>query len=77
MKQLTPFLMYLMKTIIFPFSTPGYWFSSGGAENVNKLQKILELSSDNDFELYVTKMRKGFEDYKKTPYLTLKLMKVR
>ena len=35
----------------FLITTPGHWSSRGGAENIYKLQNILELRSENDIDL--------------------------
>ena len=42
----------------FSFSTPGYWFSRCGAVTIHKLQKLLELRSQNDIKLHVEEVRK-------------------
>ena len=45
------------KNSSFSFSTPSHWFSTGGAETINKLQNLLELRSQTDFELHVEEVR--------------------
>ena len=42
----------------FAISTPGYWFSRGDAELINKLQKLLKLRSQNVIKLQVEGVRK-------------------
>ena len=41
----------------FSFSTPGHWISEDGEQLFNKLNKILELRSENDIELKVKEIR--------------------
>ena len=48
----------------FLISTPGYWSSRGGGETIHKLEKKLELSSQNDFELHVEEVRKRVNQIK-------------
>ena len=43
----------------FSTTTPGYWSSRGGAETNYKIQKLLELRSQNDHELHVQEVRKS------------------
>ena len=47
-----------MKTIVFQFSTPGHWSPEDGEELINKLNKLLELRSENDVELHVKEVEK-------------------
>ena len=42
----------------FPVFTPGHWFTRGGAETSNKLQKLLQLRSQNDLQLHVNEVKK-------------------
>ena len=42
----------------FSISTPGYCSSIGGAETLHKLQKFLELRSQNDIDLHVEEVTK-------------------
>ena len=49
----------------FSFTTPGHWFSRGGAETFHKLQKLLELRSENDIELHVKETEKRGHEIKK------------
>ena len=42
----------------FSISTPGLWSSRGGAETIYKLQKLLELRSQNNNDLHVEEIRK-------------------
>ena len=42
----------------FSISTLSHWSSRGGAETINKLQKLLELRSENDIELHVKELGK-------------------
>ena len=37
----------------FSITIPGLWSTGGGAESIHKLQKLLELRSQNDIELPV------------------------
>ena len=55
----------------FSTTTPDHWYSRGGAGTFNRLQKILELRSQNIFELRVKEARKrgnqiktGYNEYK-------------
>ena len=43
----------------FSITTPADWCCIGGAELINKLQKLLEMRHSNDIELLVQKVRKG------------------
>ena len=43
----------------FSIITPGFWSSRGGAETIHKLQKFLELRSQNDIELHVEEVKKN------------------
>ena len=42
----------------FPNTTPGHWISEDGEELINKLNKVLELRSENDIELHVKQVEK-------------------
>ena len=42
----------------FSITTPGHWNSDHGNEIINKLNKSLELRSQNDIGLYIQKLRK-------------------
>ena len=42
----------------FSMSTQGHWSSRGGAETILKIQKLLELKSQNDFKIHVEEVRK-------------------
>ena len=46
-----------MKTIL-SITRPGHLSSRGGAETINKLQKILELRSQDDIKLHVEEVKK-------------------
>ena len=37
----------------FSFTKPEYWFSRGGEDTINKMQKVLELRHQNDLALHV------------------------
>ena len=39
-------------------STPSHWNSKNGEELVNKLNKLLDLRSENDFEVRVKEVKK-------------------
>ena len=40
------------KKTSFSISSPSYWFPVSGEEFINKLNKLLELTSQNDIELH-------------------------
>ena len=42
----------------FSFTTPGQVSSRGGAETINKLQKLSQFISKNDIKLHVEKVKK-------------------
>ena len=42
----------------FSITTLGHWSKRRGAETIHKLQRILELRSQNDFELHVDEVKK-------------------
>ena len=42
----------------FSTTTPGHWSTRGGAESIYKLQKLLELKSQNNIDLRVKEVRK-------------------
>ena len=42
----------------FSFSTPGHWNSEDSEELTNKLNKLLEIRSQNGLELHVNQVRK-------------------
>ena len=41
-----------------PISTPGHWNSEDGEELINKLNKLLELRSENKIELHAKELEK-------------------
>ena len=41
----------------FSITSPRYWSSRGGAENILKLQKLLEIRPQNDIVLHLEKVR--------------------
>ena len=43
----------------FSITTPSHWSSRGGAETIYKLQKLLELRSQNDIQLHVEVRKRG------------------
>ena len=42
----------------FSITTPSHWTSGDGEENINKLNKFLELKSENDMEVHVKEVEK-------------------
>ena len=42
----------------FSNTIEGHWSSRGGTENINRLQKVLQLRSKNDIKLHVEEDRK-------------------
>ena len=42
----------------FSITIEGLWSSRGGVEIINKLQKLLQLTSKNDIELHVEKVKR-------------------
>ena len=42
----------------FSFTIPGHWNSKSAEEVIDELNKLLELSSQNDTKIYVTEVRK-------------------
>ena len=63
----------------FSITTPGHWSSRGGAETINKLQKLLKLRSENDIKVHVKEVERRGKKIKKDTrnmnYLTLILKK--
>ena len=43
----------------FSISTPGHWSSSGGAEVIKKLRKVLQMRHNNVIELHVEVRKSG------------------
>ena len=41
----------------FSIIKPGHWYARGGAETINKLQKLLEMRQNNDIKLHVEEVR--------------------
>ena len=42
----------------FSITKPIHWFSRGGGETIYKLQKLLQLRSENDIDLHVKEVEK-------------------
>ena len=65
----------------FAITIPGYWSSRNGGGTNHKLQKLLELTSQNDIQLHVNEVRKRRNRVKTGDnafnYLTLLVVKTR
>ena len=48
----------------FSITTPSHWSSRGSAKALNKLQKLLKLTSENDIELHVREVEKRGNEIK-------------